>query len=292
LRAPPPPRRRFYSAPQSRFKEARPRGVAGRRFAITAGLLARIAPGAVREGSERTPEPSDPTPETAIPSLAFTLLPELPPVGIALVVVLIVISLGVHEAAHGWTALQCGDTTARDLGRISLNPIVHIDPFMTIVLPVITMLTVHFPFGGAKPVPVAFHRLRKPYRDMALVALAGPASNVLLAILFMFVWKVLVQNGVWRGDDLGSGVMQWVIYFNVLLAAFNMVPIPPLDGSRIMAWLLPPGLREPYVALERIGLLLVFGVFFLVPSFQIFLFRSMAVLWEAIAWIVSLGGTW
>jgi len=87
-------------------------------------------------------------------------------------------------------------------------------------------------------------------------------------------------------------ILQWTIFFNLLLAAFNMVPIPPLDGSRVMAWLLPSGLREPYVALERIGMFLVFGAIFLVPSFQVFLLETIAVLWDGVAWVVTLGGLW
>ena len=121
----------------------------------------------------------------------------LGPIGIAFVITFLVISLGFHEAAHAWVALRCGDPTARDLGRITLNPIVHIDPFMTIILPVMlyVMSSGQFIFGGAKPVPVSYHRLRKPLRDMMFVALAGPITNFLLAIVFVLAWKAAVYSG-------------------------------------------------------------------------------------------------
>ena len=105
-----------------------------------------------------------------------------------LTMVLLVISLGIHEAAHAWVAWKCGDSTAKDLGRITLNPLVHIDPVRTILLPVLLYYSTGHAFGGAKPVPVNFHRLRHPWRDMSLVAFAGPASNFLQAIFFLTAW--------------------------------------------------------------------------------------------------------
>jgi len=214
-------------------------------------------------------------------------------VGIALVIALVIISLGFHEAAHGWMALKRGDPTARDLGRITLNPIVHIDPFMTIVLPVMAFYIMGFPFGGAKPVPVAYHNLRKPLRDMALVAIAGPLSNVFLASVFFLVRHVVVYKlHVWEELALGDLVLVYAIYINLLLAAFNLVPIPPLDGSRIMAWLLPSGLREPYVQLERFGLILVVAVIFLVPGFWELLQQMMDFLYQVIHTVFTFGGAW
>jgi Zn-dependent protease len=204
------------------------------------------------------------------------------PVELVMNIILFVICLGIHEAAHGWVALRCGDPTARDLGRITLNPLPHIDLFMTIILPTFvylrsggTML-----FGGAKPVPVNFHRLRHPWRDMSLVALAGPASNLLLGMFFLAAWKFFLSTGLYNGaaqhpldraEDFLPRVLASAMQFNVLLAVFNMVPIPPLDGSRVMAWLLPDGIRGAYVGLERIGMLVIFGLLYLVPSFNHFL---------------------
>lgn len=192
----------------------------------------------------------------------------LPPIGIALVIAFLVISLGLHEAAHAWTALQCGDPTGRDLGRITLNPIPHIDPVMTILLPVILVLTkAGFIFGGAKPVPVSYHRLRHPLRDMALVAVAGPLTNFLLAIVFVFFFKIAVAAG-YAPDMLLPQVLYLSALYNVLLAVFNLMPVPPLDGSRVMAWLLPSSIRDAYVGMERFGLILVIVLVFWVPQFR------------------------
>jgi Zn-dependent protease len=223
------------------------------------------------------------------------------PIGIALVIVLLIVCLGVHEAAHAWVALKCGDTTARDLGRLTLNPIAHIDLFMTILLPAMLILLKGPVFGGAKPVPVDFHRLRRPWRDMSLVALAGPVSNFLLAILFTFLLYALLKYGFYHGAsptplarraDRLPLVMKTAANFNILLAVFNMVPVPPLDGSRVMAWLLPASLRPSYIALERFGLLIVFALIFWVPGFSRFLFSGMDAVQRVIESIVRLGGLW
>lgn len=193
----------------------------------------------------------------AVASAAQSFGGGMPAHGIALAIAFLILSLGIHEAAHGWVALQCGDTTARDLGRITLNPIAHIDPFMTVLLPAVLALTTGMIFGGAKPVPVTYSRLRHPLRDMALVALAGPASNLLLAAVFFVALKSALTFGDYDPGSLLPSVLFACVYFNLLLTVFNLLPIPPLDGSRVMAWLLPQGLREPYVALERVGLILV-----------------------------------
>jgi len=233
------------------------------------------------------------TTEIAITLALFT--GALPPVGIALVVALLVISLGIHEAAHGWVALKCGDTTARDLGRITLNPVAHIDPFMTIALPLLLYLGSggRFLFGGAKPVPVNFYNLRKPFRDMALVAIAGPLSNFLLAAFFLLCQKLVVYDlRLWEAEAVGAKVLSWTIDVNLLLAAFNLLPIPPLDGSRVMAWLLPAGLRESYVRLESFGLLLVFAFVFLVPGGRDLLEDTQHLMFRVILEIVTLGGLW
>jgi len=213
----------------------------------------------------------------------------LGPAGIVSTLAFLVISLGIHEAAHAWVALRCGDTTARDLGRITLNPIAHIDLFMTIILPLVLLLSGGFLFGGAKPVPVAYHRLRNPLRDMMLVALAGPASNVLLAILFTLAYKGIYFFGVATQSALPEALRATVVV-NLLLAVFNMVPVPPLDGSRVMAWLLPDSLREPYVGLERWGMVLVLLLVFLVPGFQPMLWSGITAVYGFIDTIT--GGTW
>lgn len=201
------------------------------------------------------------------------------PVALVLSIVFLVISLGIHEAAHAWVALKCGDPTGRDLGRITLNPIPHIDPFMTLILPAMLYYFSggRMMFGGAKPVPVSFHRLRHPYRDMSLVAMAGPLSNLLLAVFFWAAAEFFVEYGLYNGpapsprarwDDLLPKVLVVAASTNVLLAVFNMIPIPPLDGSRLMEWLLPEGLRPSYARLGSIGIVLVIGLIYFVPGFN------------------------
>jgi Zn-dependent protease len=147
----------------------------------------------------------------------------------------------VHEVAHAVVALWCGDSTARDLGRITLNPIPHIDPFMSILLPGLLLISGLPPFGGAKPVPVNMLNLRHPFRDMMYVALAGPISNILLAILFALAMNVLpwvVESRPLFAENLARFLVSTIV-LNLVLAIFNMVPIPPLDGSRVLAYLLP-----------------------------------------------------
>lgn len=206
---------------------------------------------------------------------------------------LLVVSLGIHEAAHGWVALKCGDPTARDLGRITLNPIAHIDPFLSILLPAVAYLSGGLVFGGAKPVPVNYYNLRSPRRDMALVAIAGPASNFLLAAFFALCWKVLVlETGVWDQYALGPRVLAQAVNLNLLLAAFNLLPIPPLDGSRVMTWMLPSGIRDLYAGLERFGLLLVVGVILLFPPVSHYVRQTRDVMFDWVNAMVTLGGTW
>lgn len=212
---------------------------------------------------------------------------------VVFVVTFIVISLALHEAAHAWVAWKCGDPTAKDLGRITLNPIASIDPFLTIILPGALMLMGVTPIGGAKPVPVTYHRLRHPLRDMMFVALAGPVTNFLLAILFLVGLKAAYTFGGYRPRDLMFNVLQMSVYVNLMLTVFNLIPVPPLDGSRVMAWLLPPGIRETYVGLERFGLLLIVGVFLAVrnvPGVGEFLTGGANQLFNAIDFLT--GGLW
>lgn len=190
------------------------------------------------------------------------------PVETTLVVAFLIISLALHEVAHGWVALQCGDPTARDLGRLSLNPIVHIDPIWTVIVPALTYMSGGFFFGGAKPVPVDFRRLRHPLRDMSLVAVAGPLTNLALAVVFMLALKAAVHFGSYEEDQLLPRVLFGSMQFNVVLFVFNLIPIPPLDGSRILTWLLPPGLRVPYASFERFGMILIIGLLFFAPPFR------------------------
>ncbi len=220
---------------------------------------------------------------------SFNMFDRLGPVGGGVVLLILIMSLGVHEAAHAWVAALRGDTTAKDMGRMTLDPRPHIDPVMTILLPLLMMMTTPFMFGGAKPVPVIYSRLKSPLRDMMLVALAGPASNLLLAIFFAAI-RGVVMNYSPQNDPtmLTPQVLWYAVMFNLLLAIFNMVPVPPLDGSRVMAWLLPDSLRAGYVGLERFGLLIVM-MLILTPVFRIILGATMPGVWSLVN-AITLGG--
>jgi Zn-dependent protease len=177
----------------------------------------------------------------------------------------LVIAITFHEAAHGFVAHHFGDNTAWQLGRVSFNPLRHIDPFGTLVMPAI-LLMAHSPFlfGYAKPVPVNFRALRSPKTDMVWVALAGPATNIALALVAAAAFhavEFLPPNAAqWVADNLKNAVV-----INVILAVFNMLPIPPLDGGRVAVGLLPKPLAVPLSRLEPFGMLILIGFLILLP---------------------------
>jgi Zn-dependent protease len=177
----------------------------------------------------------------------------------------LVIAITFHEAAHGFVAHRLGDNTAYDLGRVSFNPLRHIDPFGTLIMPAILFMS-HSPFlfGYAKPVPVNFRALRNPRIDMVLVALAGPATNIALALLaaaaFHVVGYLPANAAPWGADNLKNALI-----INVILAIFNMLPIPPLDGGRVAVGLLPKVLALPLSRLEPFGMLILIGILILLP---------------------------
>jgi Zn-dependent protease len=169
--------------------------------------------------------------------------------------IVLLFSLTVHETAHAWTANQFGDPTARLLGRISLNPIVHADPIGTILFPLISMVSGAPLIGWAKPVPVNVRYLRHPRRDYMLVATAGPASNLVLA-LFAALLLVLLPVS----PQTLAAILSQTMRLNVLLAVFNMIPIPPLDGGNVLAGLLPPSLADTFNRLRPYGFLLLYAL--------------------------------
>ncbi len=172
--------------------------------------------------------------------------------GIVITLVILLFSAIVHEVCHGLMAERLGDDTAREQGRITLNPIPHIDPFASILLPVL-LLAIHSPiiFGAAKPVPVNFNNLRYPKLGMALVSLAGPLSNFILAVLFVIPIKLGLVNSV------SQPILIQAILLNLVLGTFNLLPIPPLDGSKILASLGSDEWMYKILSFERYGFVLV-----------------------------------
>ncbi len=163
----------------------------------------------------------------------------------------------IHEYAHGWVAWKLGDSTARFMGRLTLNPLAHIDPLGTILLPLILIIT-HSPvlFGWAKPVPVDFFNLNNPKRDMIWVGLAGPMANIVFAIALSLLLKIPVLTA----SHLAASVITVSIMANLVLAVFNILPIPPLDGSRVMMGLLPYNLGIEYAKIEPYGFMIIFAL--------------------------------
>lgn len=172
----------------------------------------------------------------------------------------LLISLTIHEAAHAWTADRLGDRTARVLGRVSLNPLVHIDLIGTVLLPLIAAVS-HLPLiGWAKPVPVNTRNLRHPRRDFMFVAAAGPISNLLQAIVAAALLRIVLAGGAVSPRPLD--VLYLAIQINLLLAFFNLIPVPPLDGGNVLMGLLPPRAAARYSQLRQYGFLVLYALMF------------------------------
>ncbi|HET9679600.1 MAG TPA: site-2 protease family protein [Gammaproteobacteria bacterium] len=197
----------------------------------------------------------------------------------------VIFAITVHEVSHGWVANRLGDPTARMLGRLTLNPIKHIDPIGSLLVPAFLLFAGGFVFGWAKPVPITAQNMKNPRRDMAIVALAGPVSNLIMA----FLWAIVARVGVLIGDATFALPMIYMglagIAINIALAVLNLLPLPPLDGGRVLSYLLPPKMSdkldriEPYGFFILLGLLItgILGII-LGPAFAVLqvLFRSVA----------------
>ena len=182
----------------------------------------------------------------------------------------ILLALSFHEYAHGWMAYRLGDPTAKHEGRLTMNPLAHLDPLGTMMI-----IIVHF--GWAKPVPVNPMNLKDPKKDMLWIALAGPVSNVIMAAGLGLILRIMIGMGM-RVDGSFLGYFQYMLYFavmiNLVLAIFNMIPIPPLDGSRILFGLLPTEYEESYLRFQQIGPMVLLGLvvinsYFGIPIFSV-----------------------
>jgi Zn-dependent protease len=172
----------------------------------------------------------------------------------------VLFAISLHEAAHGYVARYFGDSTAADLGRLTANPLKHIDLFGTILLPLFLALVKLPPLGFAKPVPVDFGNLRNPKKQMAFVAAAGPAANFAMGMGWMILWVVCTHVFRLTDDDFFVNMTKAGIGVNSAMCVFNLIPLPPLDGGRIVTGLLPMSLARPYARIERYGLFVFLGL--------------------------------
>lgn len=196
------------------------------------------------------------------------------------IVLPLLLAITFHEAAHAWVAYKLGDNTAKLLGRVSFNPLVHIDIFGTILLPLMLLMSGGFLFGYAKPVPINFNRLNNPRRDMVFVALAGPAANLILVILAALLLHVVDFLPEVAGHWLLENI-QYAIFINALLAVFNMLPIPPLDGGRVAVGILPDIIARPLSRLEPYGMFIIIALF-LLPVLGRELGLNLNILWAVL----------
>jgi Zn-dependent protease len=197
-------------------------------------------------------------------------LPDINVAQLVIAFIVLLFSLTVHETAHAWTADRLGDPTARMLGRVSLNPVVHADPIGTVLFPLLAMISGVPLIGWAKPVPVNMRHLSHPRRDYMLVAAAGPASNLILAVVAASILAVMPISPLVLDEPNISvplaNLFSMAIQLNLLLAVFNMLPIPPLDGGNVLSGLLPPPLAARFDQIRPYGFLLIYAVI-LTPAY-------------------------
>ena len=199
------------------------------------------------------------------------------------IIVILVFSTVLHEMAHGYVAYWLGDHTAKAMGRLSLNPMVHIDPFMSIIVPVMLYLMGGPVFGGAKPVPIDTRNLKWKEWGFALVAIAGPLTNMILSFLLFLAWY-------FSGGNVGSGneILQYGILINLGFALFNILPIPPLDGSRVLYALAPDFARDFMRKIEPYGLIIVYVLIYFVGSwFSLYMINAQTGILKAYLWLVG-----
>ncbi|MBR0430984.1 site-2 protease family protein [Candidatus Saccharibacteria bacterium] len=182
------------------------------------------------------------------------------PVNIVIVLVIVVGSVILHELSHGLVAYLLGDQTAKDAGRLSFNPIKHIDPYMSILVPVILYMLNAPVFGGAKPVPINSYNLKWREWGMAIVAVAGPLTNFLIAFVSFLIGHF---SGLLYGSGMAAFIFTELIFINLGFMLFNLIPIPPLDGSRVLYAIAPDGFRNLLASMERYGFILVYMLIFL-----------------------------
>ena len=207
---------------------------------------------------------------------------------IAIVAVPIIIAITFHEAAHGFVAKLFGDDTATRLGRVTFNPLKHIDPFGTIILPALLLLLhAGFVFGYAKPVPVNFRALRNPKRDMIWVAAAGPGTNIGLALASAGLLYFALQAGAATSGGMVT-LLVASLEINLVLAVLNLLPLPPLDGGRVMTGLLPHGLSEPYARIEPYGMVIIIAALFLLP----YIGSKLGIDLDVFGWLVARPVAW
>jgi len=182
---------------------------------------------------------------------------------LSILFLVLLISLSVHEAAHAWTADRLGDPTARRLGRVSLNPVVHVDPIGTIVFPLVAILTNLPLIGWAKPVPVSTAHLREHWRQKFMViAAAGPASNLVLATIAAVAFRAVGPADGGETTVQFGAILERTVFLNVLLAVFNMIPVPPLDGGNVLAGVLTGPIADAYDRVRPFGFLILYGLMF------------------------------